>query len=57
MATIQIMRYLLECSGCKAIFSGSGGFSSVTEARAVAYAEGSDRLLSGIVDDGTGRTR
>jgi hypothetical protein len=40
MATVQIIRNVLECDGCKAIFAAPMGHISPMEARAAAYADG-----------------
>lgn len=40
MASLTIMRYLIECDGCKAVFGDQEGFGSLTETRALAYAAG-----------------
>lgn len=40
MATVQIVRNVLECDGCKAIFGTPSGYASPMEARAEAYAAG-----------------
>lgn len=39
MATVKIVRNLLECDGCKVVF-GDDGHASPIEARAAAYAAG-----------------
>lgn len=40
MASLSLLRYLIECDGCKAVFGAPKGFDSLTEARAAAYATG-----------------
>lgn len=40
MGSVQIMRAMVDCDGCKAIFGLPDGFDSGMEARAAAYAVG-----------------
>jgi hypothetical protein len=40
VASLMLMRYLIECDGCKTVFGNRDGFESLTEARASAYAAG-----------------
>lgn len=40
MSSLTFTRYLINCDGCEVIFGDQQGFSSLTEARAVAYSAG-----------------
>lgn len=40
MSSITLIRYLIDCDGCQAIFGDHEGFDSLTEARAAAYGQG-----------------
>jgi hypothetical protein len=40
MTSVTLVRYLIECDGCLAIFGDHDGFESSTEARAAAYGQG-----------------
>lgn len=40
MATLAMTLYLMECDGCQSTLGLPNGYSSATEARAAAYAEG-----------------